>query len=128
MLNETNNFRNMGNKNDGDGVRCTEMEVRRMICLLRRYARIEAVDKLSYLLTVLIVSLVVVAFGISAVYFLSLAFLLELSALVGSEAMAALIVGLGLIVMMLLVIVFRKSLIRDSVIRVLWKKGGDEYA
>ena len=60
--------------------------------------------------------------------FLSLAFLLELSALVGSEAMAALIVGLGLIVMMLVVIVFRKSLIRDCVIRVLWKKGGDEYA
>ncbi len=116
------------NGDGGSACGCSTVELKRMACLLRRYARIEAVDKVSYVLTVVVVSLVVMALGISAVFFLSSAFVLELSVLVGSEALASLIVGLGLIVLMSVVVVFRKSLIRDCVIRMMWRKGGGDDA
>lgn len=116
------------NGDDGSVYGCSAVELKRMACLLRRYARIEAVDKVSYMLTVVVVSLVVMALGISAVFFLSSAFVLELSVMVGSEALASLIVGLGLIVLMSVVVVFRKSLIRDCVIRMMWRKGGGDDA
>lgn len=88
----------------------------RLLRLLERYAKLEAVDKLTVGVTFLIVALVVFALGTSAVFFLCSGLVHTLSELVGSDALANYIIGGVLLLLIIVFYVFRVTLVENRVI------------
>ena len=94
----------------------------RLLRLLERYAKLEAVDKLTVGITFLIVALVVFALGTSAVFFLCSGLVHTLSELVGSDALANYIIGGVLLLLIIVFYVFRvtaavsASILRSEII------------
>lgn len=89
----------------------------KLFAQLERYLRLETADRLSVAITALIVAGVVFAIGTSAVYFLSMALVEALSLLVGSKAIAYLIVGLVLLLLIVLFLANKKKWVEAPVVR-----------
>lgn len=93
----------------------------RLWSLLKRYAKLEAVDKLSVLFTFLIVAGFVFAFGTIAIYCICMGIVKELAVVVGNEALSFFIVGGALVAVIMLFILFRKYLVTNPVVKSLVK-------
>lgn len=88
-----------------------------VLSLLLRYARLEAIDKLSVATSFLIVFGVIFVLAVSAIFFLSTGVVKTLSEYIGSEATANYVVG-GILV--LLIVVFycnRRRWVEEPVVR-----------
>lgn len=84
---------------------------------LEKYLRLEMVDKLSVATTFLIVALVVFALGTSAIFFLSTALVEAISLMIGNSALAYLIVGLFLLLLIWIFLANKKRWVEDKIVR-----------
>lgn len=89
----------------------------KLFAQLEQFVRLETVDKLSVVTTSLIVAGVVFALGTSAVFFLSTAAVEGLSLLVGNKALAYLLVGVVLLLIIWLFLANKKKWVEDRVVR-----------
>lgn len=89
----------------------------KLLIQLERYLRLETVDKLTVVTSFLIVAGVVFALGISAIFFLSNALVEMLSLIVGNSALAYLIVGVILLLMIWIFLANRKAWVENKIVR-----------
>ena len=89
----------------------------RLFVQLERYLRLETIDKLSVVTTFMIVSGVVFALSTSAIFFLSTALVEAISLMIGNSALAYLIVGLFLILLIVVFLLNKKKWVEDRVVR-----------
>lgn len=89
----------------------------KLFAQVERYVRLETVDKLSVVTSALIVAGVVFALGASAVFFLSTALVEAISLVVGNKAVAYLLVGVLLLLLIWLFLANKKSWVEDRVVR-----------
>ncbi|MCM1312316.1 MAG: hypothetical protein NC206_02555 [Bacteroides sp.] len=111
----------MSNYTDNNEIGRIMEEGTRLWGLLKRYAKLEAVDKLSVLFTILIVAGFVFAFGTIAIYCICMGIVKELAVVVGNEALSFFIVGGVLVVVIMLFVLFRKNLVTNLVVKSLAK-------
>lgn len=95
------------NASEGSGV----------LSLLLKYARLEAIDKLSVATSFLIVFGVIFVLAVSAIFFLSTGAVKSLSAYIGDEAMANYIVGGVLVLCIVIFYCNRKRWVEDAVVK-----------
>lgn len=88
-----------------------------LLSLMLKYARLEAIDKLSVATTFLIVFGVIFVLAVSAIFFLSTGFVKTLSAYLGDEALANYIVGGILVLCIVIFYCNRKRWVEDAVVR-----------
>lgn len=89
----------------------------KLFAQVERYVRLEMVDKLSVVTSTLVVAGVVFALGASAVFFLSTALVEAISLIVGNKAVAYLLVGVLLLLLIWLFLANKKSWVEDRVVR-----------
>lgn len=89
----------------------------KLFAQVERYVRLETVDKLSVVTSSLIVAGVVFALGASAVFFISTALVEAISLVVGNKAIAYLLVGIILLLLIWLFLANKKSWVEDRVVR-----------
>lgn len=89
----------------------------KLLIQLERYLRLETVDKLTVVTSFLIVAGVVFALGTSAIFFLSNALVEMLSLIVGNSALAYLIVGVILLLMIWILLANRKAWVENKIVR-----------
>lgn len=89
----------------------------KLLIQLERYLRLETVDKLTVVTSFLIVAGVVFALGTSAIFFLSNALVEMLSLIVGNSALAYLIVGVILLLMIWIFLANRKAWVENKIVR-----------
>lgn len=97
-------------------------EGRRMWGLVREYAKLEVVDKLSFVLSLLIVGGVLMCLFAIALYCLCMFIVARLTVSTGSEALSFLIVGFALMAVAGIFVYLRKSFVTRPVIRALMKE------
>lgn len=112
----------MSGYTDNNDIGRTIDEGMRLWGLLKHYAKLEAVDKLSVLFTFLIVGGFVFAFGTIALYCICMGIVKTLAVAVGDEALSFFIVGGFLVVIILLFVLFRKYVVTNPVVRSLVKR------
>lgn len=95
---------------------------KRIFSLLERYVKLEAIDKLSVIFTVLVVLGVSFALGVTAIYCICMGLVQELAIVVGSEALSFFIVGGALVLIILLFIALRKYIVTIPAIKVMAEK------
>ena len=88
----------------------------KLFAQLEQYLRLEIADLLSVTTSSLIVAGVVFALGTSAVFFLSTALVEALSMVVGNKALAYLIVGIVLLLIIWLFLANKKKWVEDRVV------------
>lgn len=111
----------MSNYTDNNEIGRIIDEGSRLWTLLKRYLKLEAVDKLSVLFTFLIVAGFVFAFGTIAIYCICMGIVKELAVVVGNEALSFFIVGGALVAIIVLFILFRKYFVTNLVVKSLAK-------
>lgn len=89
----------------------------KLFAQIERYLRLETIDKLTVVTSAMIVALVVFALGTSAVFFLSTALVEALSLIVGNTALAYLIVGALLLLIIWIFLANKKAWVEDRVVR-----------
>lgn len=89
----------------------------KILVQLEHYLRLETIDKLSVATSFLIVAGVVFALGTSAIFFLSTALVEAISLMVGNAALAYLIVGLFLLLLIVVFLMNKKKWVEDKVVR-----------
>ena len=89
----------------------------KILVLLERYLRLEAIDKLSVVTTSIVVAGVVFALGTSAIFFLSTALVEAISLMIGNVALAYLFVGLLLVLMIVVFLMNKKKWVEDKIVR-----------
>lgn len=109
----------MGDYGYNDDVNKILDEGRHLLKLSGRYLKLEAIDKLSVLLTVLVVAGFAFAFGMSAIFFICLGIVKKLTLVIGDEAQALFIVGGSLLVVIVIFVLLRKRLVTNPVIKAL---------
>ena len=97
-------------------------EGRRMWELVREYAKLEVVEKLSFVLSMLIVGGVLMCLFAIVLYCLCMFFVARLTVTTGSEALSFLIVGFVLVAVAGIFVYLRKSFVTRPVIRALMKE------
>lgn len=95
---------------------------KRLAVLVIRYLRLEAVDKLSVVITLLAVMGVVLAFGITAIYCICMGLVKILAAAVDSEILSFFIIGGVLVLLIVAFILLRGRLVTRPVIKYLASK------
>lgn len=92
-------------------------DIRDLLNQIEKYLRLDAVDKMTVMLTGVIVGGISFALATSAVFFLSTGLVKSLALVIGDEIISYFAVGILLLLLMLLVSLFRKSLIENKVVR-----------
>jgi len=102
--------------NEGDAKKVPQ-ETEELLDLVKNYVKLEAIDRLSVATTFLIVGGIIVIFGVSAVFFLSLGLAKTVALWLDSEEAAYYLLG-GLL--LLVIIIFyrnRKAWVETPVVR-----------
>lgn len=89
----------------------------KLLVQLEKYLRLETIDKLSVATTFLVVALVVFALGTSAIFFLSTAMVEAISLMIGNSALAYLIVGVFLLLLIWIFLANKKKWVEDKIVR-----------
>ncbi len=89
----------------------------KLLVQFERYLRLATIEKLSVVTTFLVVALVVFALGTSAIFFLSTAMVEAISIMIGNSALAYLIVGVCLLLMIWVFLANRKAWVEDRIVR-----------
>lgn len=90
----------------------------KLLVQVEKYLRLETIDKLTVVMTFLVVALVVFALGTSAIFFLSTAMVEAISLMIGgNSALAYLIVGVFLLLMIWLFLANKKAWVEDKIVR-----------
>lgn len=109
----------MSNYGETDDMNKILDEGKHLLKLSERYLKLEAIDKLSLLMTILVVSGVVFVLGMSALFFICLGIVKKLTQTIGDEALALFIVGGALLALVLCFVLLRKYLVTNPVIKAL---------
>ena len=107
---------------DNKNLQNTLDESKRLWGLVQQYAKLEMVDKLTFILTILIVGGVLVGLCTIAIFCFSMFFFSFLEHFTGSLALSYAIVGLCLLVLAVIVLLLRKSLVTRPIISSLMKE------
>lgn len=94
-------------------------DLKELLNQLERYVRLEAVDKLTVVMTCIIVCAMVFAFATSAIFFISTGVVKSLTLLTGNEMLSYYLVGFVLMALVGVAYMFRKPLVENRVVRVL---------
>lgn len=89
----------------------------KLLVQVEKYLRLETIDKLTVVTTFMIVALVVFALGTSAIFFLSMSLVEAISSMIGNSALAYLIVGVFLLLLIWLFLANKKAWVEDKVVR-----------
>lgn len=108
--------------NQQTNLQSTMDEGKRLWDLVQQYAKLELVDKLTFILTILIVGGIVLALGAIAIYCFSMFVVTQLAESTGNLALSYSIVGLALLVIAFIVIQLRATLVTKPVIKSLLKE------
>lgn len=107
---------------DNKNLQNTLDESKRLWGLVQQYAKLEMVDKLTFILTILIVGGVLVGLCTIAIFCFSMFFVTKLEHVTVSLALSYAIVGLCLLVLAVIVLLLRKSLVTRPIISSLMKE------
>ncbi len=110
MFSEDRNIENLGQ---------LYTQIKRYLSLQKEYARLELVEKLSLLLSTLLIVFVAVALGLVALFYLMFAVAYLLAPAVGGLPASFAILGGVCLLLILLVYLFRKQLIVKPLVRFL---------
>ena len=102
--------------NEGNANRVPK-ETSEILTLFKQYMKLEAIDKLSVATTFMIAGGVILALAISAVYFLSMGLVKNISAWIGSEAGAYYLMGGVLVLLIIIFYINRKAWVENPVVR-----------
>lgn len=100
-----------------DTLRQLFVELKKYLTLQKEYSLLEATEKLSVLLSMLIVVLLTVTLGMMALLYLSFTMAYVLAPLVGGIAVSFSLIAALHIVLALLLLVFRKRLVIDPMVK-----------
>ncbi len=97
------------------------LEIKKYISLQREYIKLDLAEKLSVLISLLVLVFVLMSVGVVTLFYLTTAFVHSINHLVGSVALSYLIAaGLNMLIM-LIVYAFRKTLIYAPIIHFISK-------
>ena len=88
---------------------------------LERYLRLEAVDKLTVVMTIVIVAAITFALSTSAIFFISMGVVKSITLLTENEMLSFYIVGAVLLLIILIFILLRGPLVERPLVRMLSK-------
>lgn len=94
---------------------------KRLSVLILRYLKLEAIDKLSVVLTIVAVMGVIFSVGMTAVYCICMGIVKSLALAVGSETTSLFIVGGVLVALIVIFILLRRKFVTIPVIKALSK-------
>lgn len=103
-------------RKQGDS-RMVGSDLRSLLCRLERYLRLEATDKATVLGTGIVLGAVAFALVMSSIYFLGTGVVKSLTLLTGSEMASYYYVGIGLLLIVIILFLCRKSLIEKPLLR-----------
>ncbi len=95
------------------------VELKKYLELQKEYTRLEITEKLTILLSTLIVVLLVICMGMVALFYLSFTLVYLLAPLVGGSVMSFFLIACFNVLLIVLVLVFRKPLIVNPMTRFL---------
>lgn len=95
------------------------VELRKYLELQKEYTRLEITEKLTILLSTLIAVLLVICLGMVALFYLSFTLVYLLAPLVGGSVMSFFLIACFNVLLVILVLVFRKRLIVNPMTRFL---------
>lgn len=101
-------------------------EGKQLWLLVEKYAKLELVEKLTFLLTVFILGGILFALASIALYCFCMYLVTALEAQIGNMALSYVIVGMVLLLAAFLIYLFRKNLISKPLIRSLMKEYFEE--
>ncbi|NCC10796.1 MAG: phage holin family protein [Bacteroidia bacterium] len=96
-------------------------EIKSYLTLQKRYAQLELTEKLSILLSMIIMLIIVILLGVVALFYFSFAMAYVLEPLVGGLKTGLLIIAMFNLLLILGVLLFRKRLIINPMVRFLAK-------
>jgi len=107
---------------NNEDIEYTVVKGRELTSLLRDYIKLEVIDKGSSLLTFLLTIILVIAFATIAIFCLCMAFYHYLLQATNNPILSYSIIGLIFLVICLLILLLRKSLIENRLIKFLSNK------
>ncbi|MDE5999145.1 MAG: hypothetical protein K2H04_03615 [Bacteroidaceae bacterium] len=93
-------------------------DLQRLIYRVERYLRLVAAERLTVLATCVVLGAIALALATSAIFFLSTGVVQTVALLTGSETLSYYVVGIGLLLIIWIVYLFRKPLIENRFVRV----------
>lgn len=111
---------------DNKNIQNTLDESKHLWGLVQQYAKLEMVDKLTFILTILILGGVLVGLCTIAIFCFSMFLVTKLEQSTGNLALSYAIVGVCLLVLAVIVLLLRKSLVTRPVISSLMKEFFDK--
>lgn len=104
-----------------DSFRGLIADLKKYIVLQREYARVEIAEKLSILISILVMCMVFILIGTIALLYFSFAFALFLAKYVGGLGVSLTIMGVVLLLFILMIYLVRKKLIINPMVNFLAK-------
>lgn len=95
------------------------VEFRKYLELQKEYTRLEVTEKLTILLSTLIVVLLVICLGMVALFYLSFTLVWLLAPLVGGSVMSFFLIACANVLLIMLVLIFRRQWIVNPMTRFL---------
>ena len=102
-----------------DSLRQLFVEFKKYLNLQKEYTKLDVTEKLSDLLTVLIVILLTVILGMMALFYLSCTFAYLLAPAVGSITLSFSLIAALYVVLAILLVAFRKQLVINPMVKFL---------
>ncbi len=93
-------------------------DLQRLIYRVERYLRLVAAERLTVLTTCVVLGAIAFALATSAIFFLSTGVVKTVALLTGNETLSYYLVGIGLLLIIWIVYLFRKPLIENRFVRV----------
>ena len=90
-------------------------EGKHMLRLVQRYAKLELTDKMSAIITMLVLIVLVSIFSIVALFFIGMFVVTELNTLLNNMALSYAITGVALLLLCILIVLLRKAIIERPV-------------
>ncbi|WP_321424049.1 phage holin family protein [uncultured Bacteroides sp.] len=102
-----------------DNIRQLIAEIKEYVILQKDYAKIQFVEKLTILLTALIMTFILITLGMVTLFYLLFSFAYIIEPLVGGLTLSFCIISLISILIMASIIAFRRKLITNPLVRFL---------
>lgn len=96
-------------------------EIKRYYQLQKEYVKLDFAEKISYILSILILVFVLTGIGIISLFYLTMSLVHALDHLLGSVALSYLVAGVINILVVALIYVFRRKLIFEPIIHLIAK-------
>lgn len=106
-------------RESGDGFQHLYAELKRYIQLQFEYTKVEAVEKITILLSTLLVVGLVIALSLVVLFYLCFALAYALEPVLGSLALSFVLVSAIYILLIVLLVIFRKKIIVNPLVRFL---------